>query len=245
VAVVDASSRLMASRNLAPGDSIESARADVASPFFIIRPEIVRSATVTWTTPVGPGTKNEFSAIAVAPMPLPGQVQGQKTNAITGPIAVRTATGHWRLLVQHGAGSLDAAVGAARRRNLWLSFGILAVLAASVGLIVVNARRSERLAAQQMDFVATVSHELRTPIAVMRSAAQNLSAGVVHEPGQAKRYGELIESEGQRLTEMVEQVLEYRARRQPAAAALSPGGCGTARDGCRRVLLVALRGGGR
>ena len=69
----------------------------------------------------------------------------------------------------------------ARRRNLLLSFGILGVLVASVGLIVVNARRSERLAAQQMDFVATVSHELRTPLAVIRSAAQNLSAGVVHD----------------------------------------------------------------
>ena len=80
---------------------------------------------------------------------------------------------------------------------------------ASVGLIVVNARRSERLAAQQMDFVATVSHELRTPLAVIRSAAQNLSAGVVHDGEQAQRYGDLIEDEGRRLTDMVEQVLEY------------------------------------
>jgi signal transduction histidine kinase len=54
-----------------------------------------------------------------------------------------------------------------------------------------------------------VSHELRTPLAVIRSAAQNLSAGVVDEPGQAKRYGELIENEGRRLTDMVEEVLEF------------------------------------
>jgi signal transduction histidine kinase len=60
-----------------------------------------------------------------------------------------------------------------------------------------------------MDFVATVSHELRPPLAVIRSAAQNLSAGVVHDAPQAKRYGDLIESEGRRLTDMVEQVLEY------------------------------------
>ena len=100
----------------------------------------------------------------------------------------------WQFVVQHTAGSLDAAVAQVRRRNLWLSFGILAVLASGVGLVVVNARRSERLAAQQMDFVATVSHELRTPLAVIRSAAQNLSAGVVHEPAQARRYGDLIEA---------------------------------------------------
>jgi signal transduction histidine kinase len=60
-----------------------------------------------------------------------------------------------------------------------------------------------------MDFVATVSHELRTPLTVIRSAAQNLSAGVVSDPAQAKQYGDLIEAEGRRLTDMVEQVLEY------------------------------------
>ncbi len=115
----------------------------------------------------------------------------------------------WRLVLQHAAGSLDAAVTATRRRNLWLSFGILGVLAAGVALVAANAQRSLRLAAQQMDFVATVSHELRTPLAVMRSAAQNLAAGVVSDPGRARQYGELIESEGRQLTDMVEQVLEF------------------------------------
>jgi signal transduction histidine kinase len=130
------------------------------------------------------------------------------TTMNTSNARARSGAG-WTLLLQHGAGSLDAAVGRVRARNLWLSFGILSVLAASAGLVLVNARRSEKLAAQQLDFVATVSHELRTPVAVIRSAAQNLAAGVVHEPAQAKRYGALIEAEGRRLTDMVEQVLEY------------------------------------
>jgi signal transduction histidine kinase len=131
------------------------------------------------------------------------------------------AAGGWMVLLQHSAGSVDAAVTQIRRRNLLLSFGILGVLAASAGLIVVNARRAEKLASQQMEFVATVSHELRTPLAVIRSAAQNLSAGVVHDTTQARQYGELIETEGRRLTDMVEQVLEYAglsdARRRAGA----------------------------
>jgi len=130
-------------------------------------------------------------------------------------------------VLQHTAGSLDAAVEHARRRNLWLSFSILGVLAAGVALVIVNAQRSQRLAAQQMDFVATVSHELRTPLTVIRSAAQNLSAGVVHDESQTRRYGDLIETEGRRLTEMVEQVLEYSGlsgnRQLPLARALDPG----------------------
>ncbi len=117
--------------------------------------------------------------------------------------------GGWQIALRHGAGSLDAAVLQARQRNVAISFGILSVLAFGVGIIVVNARRSEKLAAQQMDFVATVSHELRTPLAVIRSAAQNLSAGVVDDPARARHYGELIETEGRRLTDMVEEVLEF------------------------------------
>jgi signal transduction histidine kinase len=114
----------------------------------------------------------------------------------------------WQLVVRHSAGSLDAAVSSTRRRNLWLGFGILGVLAAGVALVVVNARRSQQLASQQMDFVATVTHELRTPLAVIRSAAQNLKEGVVHDATQVAQYGRVIEAEGHRLTDMVEQVLE-------------------------------------
>lgn len=123
--------------------------------------------------------------------------------------AVRVSLPGWQIMLQHRAGSLDEAVAQARLRNLTTSFGILGVLVIGMGLIVVNARKSERLAAKQMEFVATVSHELRTPLAVIRSAAQNLSAGVVEDPDQAKRYGDLIETEGRRLTDMVEEVLEF------------------------------------
>lgn len=228
VAIVDAASKAIASRNVADGDRIDPARADVTWPFFSVRPE--RSTMVTWTAPLDPNARgvmrplssvtSQVRAVTVGPVPPDAAGKSAGTAFMTSPVALR-ASGPWRLLVQHSAGSLDAAVAAARRRNVWLSFGILAVLAASVGLIVVNARRSERLAAQQMDFVAAVSHELRTPLAVIRSAAQNLSAGVVHEAGQARRYGDLIETEGRRLTEMVEQVLEYAgldAHRRPALA---------------------------
>src|SRR5262249_7918466 len=96
-----------------------------------------------------------------------------------------------------------------RRRNLFISFGILALLGASVALMMLSARRARRLAEQQMDFVASISHELRTPLAVIDSAAYNLDKGVVRDPRQIKGYGALIRKETGRLTEMVEQVLEF------------------------------------
>jgi signal transduction histidine kinase len=114
----------------------------------------------------------------------------------------------WRVVLKHPAGSLERAVGAARRRNLILSSSILAVLGASMGLLVLSTRRAQRLARQQMEFVAAVSHELRTPLAVIRSAAENLADGVVHDDDQIRKYGDLMRTEGRRLTEMVEQILE-------------------------------------
>jgi signal transduction histidine kinase len=74
---------------------------------------------------------------------------------------------------------------------------------------VLSARRSQEVARQQMEFVAAVSHELRTPLAVIRSAGDNLADGVVGDAGQIRKYGELVRSEGRRLSEMVEQILEF------------------------------------
>jgi signal transduction histidine kinase len=117
--------------------------------------------------------------------------------------------GRWRLLVQHASGSLETAVASVRRRNLGLSFGMLLLLSVSVALLTAASRRAHRLADQQMEFVAGVTHELRTPVAVIRSAAENLSHGVVGNTDRVKRYGTVIESEARRLGEMIESVLQY------------------------------------
>jgi signal transduction histidine kinase len=111
--------------------------------------------------------------------------------------------------VQHASGSLETAVVSARRRNLGLSFGMLLLLSVSVALLAAASRRAHRLAEQQMEFVAGVTHELRTPVAVIRSAAENLSHGIIGNSDRVKRYGAMIESEARRLGEMIESVLQY------------------------------------
>ncbi len=115
--------------------------------------------------------------------------------------------------VTHRAGSVDAAVGRLRRRNLGFSFGVVLVLAASVGVLAVAAQRARRLAARQMEFVAGVSHELRTPISGISSLSQNLADGVVQDVEHAARYGEAIHQESRRLANMVEGVLHFSAIR--------------------------------
>jgi signal transduction histidine kinase len=117
--------------------------------------------------------------------------------------------GAWRLVLKHRDGSLEEAVAAIRWRNLALSLGILGLLGITAGLMFVNTQRAQRLAQQQIEFVAGVTHELHTPLTAIRSAGQNLADGVVADPSQVKRYGSLIESEGRRLSDMVGQALEF------------------------------------
>jgi signal transduction histidine kinase len=115
----------------------------------------------------------------------------------------------WQLVIRHRDGTLEEAVAAIRRRNLAISLGILALLGITAGMMFVTTQRAQRLAHQQIEFVAGVTHELNTPLTAIRSAGQNLADGVVAEPGQVKRYGALIESEGRRLSDMVGQALEF------------------------------------
>lgn len=131
-------------------------------------------------------------------------------------------SGRWRLLLQHERGSLEAAVSRVRQRNLLVSFGILLLMGVSIGLLALSSRRAQRLAMQQMEFVAGVSHELRTPVAVIRSAAENLSHGVVGDPLRVRRYGDAIQVEARRLGEMVERVLQFAGIESGRSVARSP-----------------------
>jgi signal transduction histidine kinase len=117
----------------------------------------------------------------------------------------------WEMAVKHRAGSLDQAVRELQRRNLAVGLGVLALLAASLGLILVSVRRAHRLAQLQMDFAAGISHELRTPLAIICSAADNLAEGVIISGPQVKHYGALIRDEGGRLTSLVDQILAFVA----------------------------------
>jgi signal transduction histidine kinase len=117
--------------------------------------------------------------------------------------------GLWEVGVTHRSGSLEQVVAGTRQRNLMISFGTLLLLGASAAMVLVSAQRARRLAAQQVEFVAGVSHELRTPVAVVCSAGENLADGLVRDLAEVRVYGATIRDEGRRLSEMIEQVLEF------------------------------------
>ena len=236
LAVVSTADRAVIYHSSGDFSPVPEARTDAAVDLFQVRMQDfgsiaaeVRRFTSTITTAMRrPGTEalTTFREQIVLPPPnqgtgtgASGQVavivkQDGSLNSLSSAAAGSrtigtTTTPRWRLLVKHPSGSLEGAVNAARRRNLIVSSSILAVLGASMGLLVVSTRRAQELARQQLEFVASVSHELRTPLAVIRSAGENLADGVVHEEEQVRKYGELVRTEGRRLTDMVEQILEF------------------------------------
>lgn len=117
--------------------------------------------------------------------------------------------GRWLLTVRHQAGSLEAIVARARRRNIAISGGVLLLMILTLLLLVRFSRKAQQLAELQMNFVAGVSHELRTPLTVIRTAAFNLRGRLAGRPDQVERYGKLIQDETEKLSALVEQVLQY------------------------------------
>lgn len=154
------------------------------------------------------------------------------------PIAARglrpdAAAHRWRFFIKDQDGALEAAVGAARTRNLGIGAGVLALLALSVGLLVVSAQRAQRGVRDQLDVVARMSHELRTPLATITCAGENLAADVVDSPTDVRQYGEIIQREGRRLNKTVADImLCCRLQTRPEAALdLGPAEVGTVIDG--------------
>lgn len=128
------------------------------------------------------------------------------------PTARFTPAGqYWRLVVSGTSGSVEAAVRALHRRNLFVSLGVLFLLAIALSLVVISAQTANRLARAQIDFVAGVSHELRTPLSVICSAADNLADGVLAGSERVKEYGSLIRDQGRRLSHIVDEVLTFAA----------------------------------
>jgi signal transduction histidine kinase len=121
----------------------------------------------------------------------------------------------WTILARHREGSVEAAVMTTYHRNLAINFGVLLVLAITMGLIIATSRRARRLAQAQVDFVAGVSHELRTPLTGIVSAAQNMVDGLVDRERTAW-YGAAILGQAQQLKDLVEQILLFSATQRRA-----------------------------
>ncbi|WOO42377.1 HAMP domain-containing sensor histidine kinase [Rubellicoccus peritrichatus] len=87
--------------------------------------------------------------------------------------------------------------------------GLCLAIMAGGSLLVWQARRDAHEAQRKTTFVANVSHELKTPLTSIRLFAEMLQDGRVKDPGKRAKYLETMVTETQRLTRLVNNVLDF------------------------------------
>jgi signal transduction histidine kinase len=90
---------------------------------------------------------------------------------------------------------------------------LLAIFVAAVILggsfLIWQAHRNMMDAQQKTSFVSNVSHELKTPLTTIRMYTELLSADRIKEPEKKKKYLQVILAESERLTRLVNNVLDF------------------------------------
>jgi len=139
-----------------------------------------------------PGARNALDATPLAEKPLPAPLQ------------------EFQLRVMPEAGD---PVAFASTRNRLVYAGLLGAFYATLVVGVVYTARAlylqARLSRLKTDFVSLVSHELRTPLTSIRMFIETLALGRVKDPEQTQEVLELLQRETERLSAMIERVLDW------------------------------------
>jgi two-component system phosphate regulon sensor histidine kinase PhoR len=87
----------------------------------------------------------------------------------------------------------------------------VAILILGVAFFIYATLKERRLNVLKSDFIANVSHELKTPLSVVRMFAEMLMTGRVASPERQRQYIETICRESERLSGLIENVLDFAA----------------------------------
>ncbi len=106
---------------------------------------------------------------------------------------------------------------------LWSAIAVIGFLAISTLALMTYVARSIRLTRLKNNLIATVTHELKTPLASMRLLVDTLRDDRMTDPAQAREYLDLIASENQRLTRLIDNFLAFsRMERNKNAFVFEP-----------------------
>ena len=130
------------------------------------------------------------------------------------PLAVRLRAGEGLLQGMTVEASVDREVApllvfGGIPRPLPIYMVTLALTSALLFIAVLQLRRERALSRMRSDFVASVSHELRTPLTQIRMFGETLLLGRVRSGEEQRRALTVIDQESRRLTQLVENVLQF------------------------------------
>jgi two-component system phosphate regulon sensor histidine kinase PhoR len=106
-----------------------------------------------------------------------------------------------------------------RRLANFLLIGLSALTVfVGLGVLTVAVRTEKQASALKSDFIANVSHELKTPLSLIRMFGEMLATGRTKGPDSAKEYAQIITRESERLSRLIDNVLDFaRIERGKAA----------------------------
>jgi two-component system phosphate regulon sensor histidine kinase PhoR len=133
-----------------------------------------------------------------------------RSGEFTVGVRFPTTLYNWRLQVSPTA-SEELASRVQNRRLLEMMMVTLScvVIVAGVVTILIAAEKERRMSTLRSDFVANVSHELKTPLALVRMFGEMLHSGRVASDAKRKEYLEIIVRESERLSNLIENVLDF------------------------------------
>ncbi len=117
---------------------------------------------------------------------------------------------HWQVAVYFSDGSIltRSGKGFIILTGLLLAIFIVAIFLGG-SLLMRQAHRNMTDARQKTSFVSNVSHELKTPLTSIRMYAELLAEGRIKKPEMKMHYLQVIVAESQRLTRLVNNVLDF------------------------------------
>jgi len=120
----------------------------------------------------------------------------------------------------NGDVSRQVVIGGLPKSRLPFFLGLLALNTGLIVTAILQLRREMALQQLRDEFVSSVSHELRTPLTQIRMFAETLLLDRIRSSEEGRRSLEIIDREARRLTQLVENVLEFsRAERKSGSLA--------------------------
>ena len=83
------------------------------------------------------------------------------------------------------------------------------IIAVGLGVVWLSIRAERRATQLRSDFIANVSHELKTPLSLIRMFGELVATGKHKEPGMARDYANIITREAERLSHLIDNVLDF------------------------------------
>jgi two-component system phosphate regulon sensor histidine kinase PhoR len=131
----------------------------------------------------------------------------------------------WQLQMAPRNAARLANEGAVRRRSEFLLITMmLGTILAGIGFLFYATWKESRANELKSDFISNVSHELKTPLSLIRMFGELLAMGKLKSPEKGKEYAEIITREAERLSRLIDNVLDFaRMERGRSAYEFNPG----------------------